>query len=81
LNNNEDKKMSLLWGGRERESGTSTSLSFLVELLTQQSSGHVQERFLMIETVGNAFTLSFHLRFSIPFSDFLLWCESKVALL
>jgi hypothetical protein len=33
-----------------------------VELLTQQRSGHVPERFVMFETVGvgNAFALSFH---------------------
>jgi hypothetical protein len=60
LNNNEDKKMSLLWGGRERESGTSISLSFWVKLLTQQSPGHVPRLFLMSKTVRNAFTLSFH---------------------
>jgi hypothetical protein len=34
LNNNEDKKLSLLRGGRERESGPGLSLSFWVELLT-----------------------------------------------
>ncbi len=48
LNNNEDKKMSLLWGGRERESGTSISLSFSVKLLTAKLR-HVRECFLMIE--------------------------------
>jgi hypothetical protein len=75
LNNNEDKKMSLLWGGRERESGTSIPLSFWVELLTQQSSGYVQEHCLMIETVGNAFALSFHLsvfQFRFP-TSVLVW--------
>jgi hypothetical protein len=44
---------------------------FGVELLTQQSLGHVLGRFLMIETVGNAFVLSFyHSVFKFRFPTF-----------